>query len=126
MKRFCYYLFICSYLLVLLILLKAFFFDLMVYYENFICYYGLGVGWCQKVVCDLADQMSNLGHRVIVAYLTGEILVRPKNLNIDISIFDLNNLSQLYSSSRRYRKLIQDFQPDIVHAHMVHANIFRV
>lgn len=85
---------------------------------------GLGLGGAEKVVCDLADQMSNLGHRVIVAYLTGEILVRPKNLNIDIVFLELNNLSQLYSSSRRYRKLIQDFQPDIVHAHMVHANIF--
>lgn len=85
---------------------------------------GLGLGGAEKVVCDLADQMSNLGHRVIVAYLTGEILVRPKNLDIDIVFLELNNLSQLYSSSRRYRKLIQDFQPDIVHAHMVHANIF--
>lgn len=85
---------------------------------------GLGLGGAEKVVCDLADQMSNLGHRVIVAYLTGEILVRPKNLNIDIVFLELNNLSQLYSSSGRYRKLIQDFQPDIVHAHMVHANIF--
>ena len=85
---------------------------------------GLGLGGAEKVVCDLADQMSNLGHRVIIAYLTGEILVRPKNLNIDIVFLELNSLSQLYSSSRKYRNLIQDFQPDIVHAHMVHANIF--
>lgn len=85
---------------------------------------GLGLGGAEKVVCDLADQMSNLGHSVIVAYLTGKILVRPKKINIDVVFLELNSLSQLYSSSRKYRKLIQDFQPDIVHAHMVHANIF--
>ena len=85
---------------------------------------GLGVGGAEKVVCDLADQMSNLGHQVKIAYLTGEILVRPKNVNVDIIPLDLNNLYELYSASNKYKKLIQDFQPDVVHAHMVHANIF--
>jgi glycosyltransferase involved in cell wall biosynthesis len=85
---------------------------------------GLGLGGAEKVVCDLAEQMSNLGHRVTIAYLTGDILVRPKNLNIDIVFLELNSISQLYSSSKQYKKLIRDFQPDVVHAHMVHANIF--
>lgn len=85
---------------------------------------GLGLGGAEKVVCDLADQMSNLGHQVKIAYLTGEILVRPKNVNVDIIPLDLNNLYELYSASNKYKKLIQDFQPDVVHAHMVHANIF--
>ena len=85
---------------------------------------GLGLGGAEKVVCDLADQMSNLGHQVKIAYLTGEILVRPKNVNVDIIPLDLNNLYGLYSASNKYKKLIQDFQPDVVHAHMVHANIF--
>lgn len=85
---------------------------------------GLGLGGAEKVVCDLADQMSNLGHEVKIAYLTGEILVRPKNVNVDIIPLDLNNLYELYSASNKYKKLIQDFQPDVVHAHMVHANIF--
>lgn len=85
---------------------------------------GLGVGGAEKVVCDLADQMSTLGHQVKIAYLTGGILVRPKNINIDLISLDLNNLYGLYSASKKYKKLIQDFQPDVVHAHMVHANIF--
>lgn len=85
---------------------------------------GLGLGGAEKVVCDLADQMSNLGHQVKIAYLTGEILVRPKNVNVDIVFLGLNAGSQLYKSSKKYKKLIQDFQPDVVHAHMVHANIF--
>ena len=85
---------------------------------------GLGLGGAEKVVCDLADQMSNLGHQVKIAYLTGEILVRPKNVNVDIVFLRLNAGSQLYKSSKNYKKLIQDFQPDVVHAHMVHANLF--
>ena len=85
---------------------------------------GLGLGGAEKVVCDLADQMSALGHLVKIAYLTGEILVRPRDINVDIIPLDLNNLYGIYSASKKYKKLIQDFQPDVVHAHMVHANIF--
>ncbi|ENU87665.1 glycosyltransferase [Acinetobacter sp. CIP 102129] len=85
---------------------------------------GLGGGGAEKVVCDLADQMFILGHQVKIAYLTGEILVRPKSIDIDLISLDLNNLYGLYSASKKYKKLIQDFQPDVVHSHMVHANIF--
>lgn len=85
---------------------------------------GLGLGGAEKVVCDLADQMSALGHQVKIAYLIGEILVRPKSIDIDLISLDLNNLYGLYSASKKYKKLIQDFQPDVVHSHMIHANIF--
>lgn len=85
---------------------------------------GLGLGGAEKVVCDLADQISTLGHEVKIAYLTGEVLVRPKEINVDILPLSLNNLYGLYSASKKYKKLIQDFQPDVVHSHMVHANIF--
>ena len=85
---------------------------------------GLGLGGAEKVVCDLADQMSTLGHQVKIAYLTGKVVVHPKNINVDIIPLDLNNFYGLYLASKKYKKLIQDFQPDIVHAHMVHANIF--
>lgn len=85
---------------------------------------GLGLGGAERVVVDLADKMSNLGHKVVIAYLTGEILVRPKNINIDIIALGLNNPSKLLQVSMKYRKLIHSFQPDVVHAHMFHANIF--
>lgn len=85
---------------------------------------GLGLGGAEKVVCDLADQMSNFGHQVKIAYLTGKVVVRPKNINVDIIPLDLHNFYGLYLASKKYKKLIQDFQPDVVHAHMVHANIF--
>ena len=85
---------------------------------------GLGLGGAEKVVCDLADQMSALGHQVKIAYLVGEVLVRPNNIHIELVPLGLHSLYELYSASKKYRKLIQGFQPDVVHAHMVHANIF--
>jgi len=85
---------------------------------------GLGGGGAEKVVCDLADQMSALGHQVKIAYLVGEVLVCPNNLHIEIVPLGLHSLYEFYSASKKYRKLIQDFKPDVVHAHMVHANIF--
>lgn len=85
---------------------------------------GLGLGGAEKVVCDLADQMAGKGHEVKIAYLTGEILVRPKSIDIDLISLHLNNFYGLYSASKKYKKLIKDFQPDVVHTHMVHANIF--
>ena len=39
---------------------------------------GLGLGGAEKVVCDIADQMNILGHHVKIAYLTGNVLVKPK------------------------------------------------
>ncbi|TXJ09046.1 MAG: glycosyltransferase [Acinetobacter sp.] len=85
---------------------------------------GLGLGGAEKVVADLADQMLRRGHQVKIAYLTGAVMVRPQNKDIEIIALSLNSMSQLYMASKKYRQLIQSFQPDVVHAHMVHANIF--
>ena len=38
---------------------------------------GLGGGGAEKVVADLADQMIVLGHEVKIAYLKGDIVVKP-------------------------------------------------
>lgn len=85
---------------------------------------GLGLGGAENVVVDLANQMNNLGHTIKIAYLTGEVLVKPATKEIEIIALNLNSKNDLLSASRKYRKLIKEFRPDIVHAHMVHANIF--
>ena len=46
---------------------------------------GLGLGGAEKVVCNLADQMAIYGHEVTIAFLTGEVIVRPKNQKIKIN-----------------------------------------
>ena len=85
---------------------------------------GLGLGGAEKVVVDLADQMNALGHNVKIAYLTGEVLVKPNCTDIEIISLGLDSVKDFLSASRKYQRLIKSFRPDVVHAHMVHANIF--
>lgn len=85
---------------------------------------GLGLGGAEKVVCDLADKMVENGHEVKIAYLTGEIFVRPKSISIELVCLNLNRFISFYTAFKIYKNLINSFKPDIVHAHMIHANIF--
>ena len=85
---------------------------------------GLSLGGAEKVVADLADQMIAFGHNVKIAYLTGEILVKPASSDVEIIALGLNSLKDFLIASKKYQRLIKSFRPDIVHAHMVHANIF--
>lgn len=85
---------------------------------------GLGLGGAEKVVCDLADQMILIGHTVKIAYLTGEALVKPTCPQIELIPLKLNSISNLLSASKRYKKLVKGYKPDVIHSHMIHANIF--
>lgn len=85
---------------------------------------GLGGGGAEKVVADLADKMYERGHEVKIAFLKGNVIVKPKNNNIEIIPLGLESLINFYTSSIKFRILINNFRPDVVHAHMVHANIF--
>lgn len=85
---------------------------------------GLGQGGAERVVCDLADSMYEKGHNVKVAYLTGNILTKPTNSEIELINVHLDKLSALPNAYFILKNIIKDFQPDVVHTHMVHANIF--
>lgn len=85
---------------------------------------GLGLGGAEKVVVDLADQMVNRGHTVCIAYLKGNIVVKPKSENVQMISLGLESPKQLLKALYNFRQLIRQFKPDVVHAHMVHANIF--
>lgn len=85
---------------------------------------GMGLGGAEKVVADLADQMILRGHDVKIAYLKGTASVKPVSNKVELIPLSLESITDLSSASKKYRKLIKAYQPDIVHAHMVHANIF--
>lgn len=85
---------------------------------------GLGLGGAERVVVDLADQMYNLGHQVKIAYLKDEVKVKPQSKEIEMIALGLDSPTQILLASQKYRKLIKEYRPDVVHAHMVHANIF--
>lgn len=85
---------------------------------------GLGGGGAEKVVVELAEQMLQRGHQVKIAYLKGEVVVAPQYLEIELVYLGFENLKTLGRAYKNYNKLIQEFRPDVVHSHMVHANIF--
>lgn len=85
---------------------------------------GLGGGGAEKVVVDLATRMQAMGHQVKIAYLKGDILVKPEITQIELVYLGLESLTQAQLAYKNYKSLLNRFEPDIVHAHMVHANIF--
>ena len=85
---------------------------------------GLGLGGAEKVVVDLADQMVLLGHTVKIAYLKGDIIVSPKIDTIELIGLGFEKINNFFNASKEYKRIIKDFKPDVVHAHMIHANIF--
>lgn len=84
---------------------------------------GLGNGGAERVVCDLANEMFKKGHDVKIAYLTGDALTKPDHKEIELIKVDLNDFNSLLPAYIRLTKIIRKFRPDVVHSHMVHANI---
>lgn len=85
---------------------------------------GLGQGGAERVVCDLANSMFEKGHDIKIAYLTGDVSTKPMHSEIELININLNGLMALPSAYQKLSKIIKNYQPDVVHAHMIHANIF--
>lgn len=87
---------------------------------------GLGTGGAERQVCDLADSLSNKGYEVqIVSLIEKKAMgVLPKNNSIVVNYLDMTKkLTSFFSIYFKLRKLVKDFQPDVIHSHMFHANI---
>ena len=86
---------------------------------------GLGMGGAERQVVDLADSFNCLGNEVAIIALTGEVICKPANENIKVFELGLKkNIFSIVNATLKLRKLVLDFKPDVVHSHMVHANIF--
>jgi len=86
---------------------------------------GLGMGGAERQVCDLVDRLSNLSHQVLLVSLTGSTVNRPQS--IVVKLVELEMVKTPFGFIKAYksvRLLINEFKPDVVHSHMVHANIF--
>lgn len=85
---------------------------------------GLGMGGAEKQVVDLADQFAAQNHNVLIIYLTGEATVLPTNPSIRVIGMGMTKTPWSFLTTyRRIRSLIRTFNPDVLHSHMVHANI---
>lgn len=84
---------------------------------------GLAQGGAERVVCDLADKMYEKGHQVKIVYLVGDVQTYPVNKEIELVNANLTNMLSLPKVYLFLSKIIKDYRPDVVHSHMVHANL---
>nr|BCN22302.1 putative glycosyltransferase [Vibrio mimicus] len=85
---------------------------------------GLGMGGAETQVCSLIDQLAARGHAILLLSLTGESVNKPKYLSV--KLVELNMRKTPLGFVKAYWQavsILRQFQPDIVHSHMVHANI---
>lgn len=85
---------------------------------------GLGMGGAEHVVVNLADKLASRGHTVKIAFLTGKAEVLPNNCEIEIFSINMKGSKDFLKAYIKLRHFINNFKPDVVHSHMVHANLF--
>ncbi|WMB74458.1 glycosyltransferase [Shewanella oncorhynchi] len=86
---------------------------------------GLGMGGAERQVCDLADQFADKGHQVLLMSMTGEAVNSPQSANIEIAeLYMAKTPMGFIKAYWQARRLINQFKPEVVHSHMVHANLF--
>nr|WP_314898900.1 glycosyltransferase [uncultured Deefgea sp.] len=86
---------------------------------------GLGMGGAERQVCDLADQFSALNHDVLLVSLNSDLINKPRNKGVKLVSLDMKKtIFGFFISFLKMRKIILEFKPDVIHSHMVHANIF--
>ena len=84
---------------------------------------GMSVGGAEKVVADLADALVKGGCEVLLAYLKEPLQVRPKSPEVGVVCLGVNSVADVMAGCYRFRRLVREFKPDIVHSHMFHATM---
>ncbi|HIF9502927.1 TPA: glycosyltransferase [Photobacterium damselae] len=95
--------------------------------KNKICFIttGLGMGGAERQICDLSDELYALNNEVLIISLTGNSVVKPHNTKIEIAELNMNKSPLgLIKALCKCRRILKRFNPDVVHSHMIHANIF--
>jgi glycosyltransferase involved in cell wall biosynthesis len=85
---------------------------------------GLGPGGAEKIVCNLADKMYEKGCEIKIVYFYGNIVSKPFYHDIEITKINLENIFNFPKFFIRFSKFIKSYDPDVIHSHMVHANLF--
>ncbi len=85
---------------------------------------GLRLGGAEQQVAALARRFDALGHAVAVASLTPgcEVALPPGIETLNLAM--RKSPWSMARALRQMRRFIQHWRPDVIHAHMVHANLF--
>lgn len=85
---------------------------------------GMGMGGAETQVAGLADGFAERGHSVLILGLTGPVKVRPKSPAVMLEMLGMTKSPlSLIQTLIKLRRRLKEFQPDVVHSHMVHANL---
>ena len=85
---------------------------------------GMGLGGAERQVADMADRLAARGNVVKIAFLIEPVRVKPENKEIEMVCLQLTaSPFSLPHAGRKLVQLVREFQPDVVHSHMVHANL---
>lgn len=85
---------------------------------------SLDVGGAERQVLDLARRLISRNHNVLIVYLTGS--GRLISTDKSVRAIGLGSTKSICGGIRSFlslRALIRSFKPDVVHSHMVHANL---
>jgi hypothetical protein len=85
---------------------------------------GLNMGGAERQVVDLADSLAALGHHVAIAYLVEGVALRPADPRVRLYPMHCSRSPiSLLAACGRLGRLVYHWRPDVVHSHMVHANL---
>jgi glycosyltransferase involved in cell wall biosynthesis len=85
---------------------------------------GMSMGGAEKVVANLADALAKAGHEILIAYLKAKpFQVAPQRPDVRVVCLDINSIRDIPSGYLRFRKIVREFKPHIVHSHMFHATM---
>lgn len=85
---------------------------------------GLGIGGAESLVVNLADKMVSRGHQVMIVSLTGPTLFRPVDTGIRVAELEMaKSPVGFVCGYLALRQFIRELRPDVIHSHMIHANL---
>ena len=85
---------------------------------------GLSMGGAENVVANFADALARKGCEVLVVHLKEKPLeVTPRDPAVRVVCLGINSVMDAFAGYARFRRIVRDFNPDIVHSHMFHATM---
>lgn len=87
---------------------------------------GLRMGGAEMQLLLLSKTLVNIGYQVTVAVMRPDGVLKSSFLEAGVKVVDLNirGVLSLFTGWRKLRNILMSQSPFIVHAHMIHANLF--
>lgn len=86
---------------------------------------SLGIGGAETQIVRLADEFASMGHVVLIVALSGEPEIKPVDEKVQVvSLRMSKSIHDFFNAYKTLRSIIIRYSPDVLHSHLVHANLF--